>query len=331
MGAVRYWTERRSNKKSRQWKCNILYQPMFKHLLKGNEMKSFYSMIGDRQYMIRPDFELWHFKDAVNRPFGNHVHDNYEILYINAGTNIEYSVAGQNFRVAPNDLILINKDVPHHPITKQNSVFDRYLLWIAPDYVKSISSDGISLSDCFEDPLNKKRYVFHLKKNTLDHVKNVLMKFEQCYFGESYGNEILTRLYLTELLILLNRMYMDIDMDDDAVEEEAADNKMIKDLLEYISENLSGDLSLDKLSEQFNTNKYLLLREFKKHVGFTIHHFVQIQRLRKAEELICKNELSLYDICFCCGFGDYSNFFRAFTNHYGIAPGKYLKQAKENL
>lgn len=289
-------------------------------------MKSYRTVFCGRQHMIRSDYELQHLRDIAPKAMEDHKHNNYEILFINAGANMEFSLGGRRFKVVPNDIILVNSRVTHHPILKQDSVYDRILLWLTPEYVRSISKGGISLWHCFEDPLRKNRHVLHLKKNALDPVKGALLKFEQSYFGNSYGNEMLTPLYLAELLVMLNRIYLDVE--EDVVEDEIAVNKTIEGVLGYISENLSGDLTLDHLSERFFINKYHLLREFKKHVGYTIYQYIQLQRLRKAEDLIYESESSLSDVCYLCGFGDYSSFFRVFTSHYGLTPGQYAKKAR---
>lgn len=56
----------------------------------------------------------------------------------------------------------------------------------------------------------------------------------------------------------------------------------------------------------------------------TIHKYIKLKRLIKAKELIRQN-LPITEVYIKSGFGDYSNFFRAFKLEYGITPKEYYK------
>ena len=155
-------------------------------------------------------------------------------------------------------------------------------------------------------------------------IQHAMLRFEWNYFSDLYGHEHLARIYLIELLMMLNRMYLDVL--EGAVEDAAPPNKMIESVVAYILANLSSRITLDSLSEHFFVNKYYLLREFKKHVGYTIHQYIQEQRLNQAKRLIHSGELPLTEICYACGVSDYSSFFRLFKRRYGVPPGQYGKE-----
>jgi AraC-like DNA-binding protein len=48
------------------------------------------------------------------------------------------------------------------------------------------------------------------------------------------------------------------------------------------------------------------------------------KRLIKSAQLI-KNGAQVTETCVLCGFGDYSNFERAFRKEYGLSPRNYNK------
>jgi AraC-like DNA-binding protein len=85
---------------------------------------------------------------------------------------------------------------------------------------------------------------------------------------------------------------------------------------------------MDELSRHFFISKYHLSREFKKHTGTTLYRYVVQKRLILAKGLILQGNpiTAVYEQC---GFGDYSNFFRAFKNEYGTTPQEFLQVMQE--
>ena len=101
-------------------------------------------------------------------------------------------------------------------------------------------------------------------------------------------------------------------------------------IIAYIEENLNEDISLAALSSMFFISKYHLSREFKKYTNVTIHRYIKLKRLIRAKERILQNE-RITDVSAECGFGDYSNFFRAFKNEYEMTPKQFYKMMADKV
>ena len=113
-------------------------------------------------------------------------------------------------------------------------------------------------------------------------------------FNESYGNSVLKKAYLTELLVLLNRAFL--DSQDEDMELDVVYDEKISSVISFINENLQEDLSLESLANRFYTSKYHLLREFKKHTGYTIYQYIRKKRLITARMLL-KDGLRVTEAC----------------------------------
>ena len=55
-----------------------------------------------------------------------------------------------------------------------------------------------------------------------------------------------------------------------------------------------------------------------------IYEYILYKRILKAKELMY-SDISLTEIAFTCGFGDYSNFLRAFKKITGTSPKEYRR------
>ena len=87
----------------------------------------------------------------------------------------------------------------------------------------------------------------------------------------------------------------------------------------YISENLTEDLSLEKIAKSFFISKFYLCRAFKSYVGSSLHNFIVAKRVALAKRLIDSGEVAS-SVAYKVGFGDYSTFYRAYVKHIGKAP-----------
>lgn len=61
---------------------------------------------------------------------------------------------------------------------------------------------------------------------------------------------------------------------------------------------------------------------FKKEFGITIHDFIIQYKMQRAVEFL-KTGHSVEEVSILVGFGEYTNFSRAFKKFYGYSPSKY--------
>jgi AraC family transcriptional regulator len=81
--------------------------------------------------------------------------------------------------------------------------------------------------------------------------------------------------------------------------------------------DLSGLARIARLSP------YHFLRTFERLTGTTPHQYVVRMRLRRASIRLRLETTRISDLALDCGFGDISNFNRAFRAEFGISPRKY--------
>ena len=92
-------------------------------------------------------------------------------------------------------------------------------------------------------------------------------------------------------------------------------------IIRYISENLSGDLSVAALANSMNISSSGIIHSFKKELGISLHHYITQRRLIYARELII-NGHKPSKIYLDCGYSDYSSFYRAYVKFFGGPPSK---------
>jgi AraC-like DNA-binding protein len=272
--------------------------------------------------MLSDNFEFFHYKDNTPLEVEYHKHDFFEIYFFISG-DVTYIIEGKSYTLKPWDIILINNKELHKPVINHGAIYERIVIWVNPAFISKMSTPDSDLNMCFESTFKNKYNLLRPGTETLNIIKVILGKLNRILFADSFGAEILKELYLTELIVFLNRAYTDSDLVD--IGNDVSYNSKINKIINYINQNLSEDLSLDALSSRFYSSKYHLLREFKKHTGYTPHEYITLKRLITSKELL-RSGMSISDVCTECGFNNYSNFIRSFTKAFNISPKKYAKK-----
>jgi len=90
-----------------------------------------------------------------------------------------------------------------------------------------------------------------------------------------------------------------------------------------IDDRPDGDLSLGTLARESGLSPYHFLRTFERLTGVTPHQYVLRARLRAAATRLATEAGRVIDVALDSGFGDVSNFNRAFRTEFGLSPRAY--------
>lgn len=160
------------------------------------------------------------------------------------------------------------------------------------------------------------------RRPTLSCLEEICGKILLCQKEEAFGSNALSHIYLLEFLIYLNRAYFSRPS---MFHKEYLENEKVNEVLAYIDENLSSDLTLERLADLCFISKYHLAHQFKACTGMPVYRYIIKQRVTAARNLICSG-LSATEACMQCGFNDYSNFLKAFKREFGCTPKAFQKQ-----
>jgi AraC family transcriptional regulator len=86
-------------------------------------------------------------------------------------------------------------------------------------------------------------------------------------------------------------------------------------------------LSLRSLAREARLSPYHFLRTFERITGVTPHQYVLRVRLRRAATALATEPGKVVDVALESGFGDLSNFNRAFRAEFGVSPRAYRRRA----
>lgn len=242
--------------------------------------------------------------------FQLHVHDNYEIYLFLEG-DVKYVIEENEYQLTSGDLIIIRKHQLHRAFHNRPKRYERVILNVEPSFFTE--------NDC---PFYEKIFT-DVKPNVGSKIPTDIVKSSGIYDAfirlKQYSNNftdvynVVTKSVIIEILHLLN----DVNL----YTVSKLTNPLINQVITYLNENFTFNVSLDDLSLKFYVSKYHLCRTFLKSTGLTVHEYLIKKRLTYAKELI-KNGTSVCIAAEKSGFNNYSAFYKAFMSEYGFTPKK---------
>ncbi len=104
---------------------------------------------------------------------------------------------------------------------------------------------------------------------------------------------------------------------------QAADTAPVRDLLSWIPDHLTDDLSVPALARQINLSERQFTRVFRAETGVTAADHVESVRLDSACRLLETTNRSIQQIARTCGFGTPETMHRTFRRRLNTTPGDY--------
>ena len=256
-----------------------------------------------------------------------HIHDCYEVYYSISGGK-QFLIDNRVYEFKPGDIFFINQYESHYLSQVDQTTHERIVLSIHPEYVKRFSTPRTDLSCCFTrrdtafghritlTEEEKKRFVYYIHKLS-----------QQADFGQ----DVLDQAAFLELMTYLNRVFLSrcAQTPEGVVHEPArTHHRQIYEILSYVNQHLAENLTISVLASQFYLSSSYLSKIFKEETGTTINRYITAKRISRAKALLAEGH-SVAETSALCGFGDYSNFLKAFTRAVGISPKKYASYVHE--
>ncbi len=101
----------------------------------------------------------------------------------------------------------------------------------------------------------------------------------------------------------------------------------IRRLIEFIEENLDGDLTLEAMAGEVEISPLYLPRAFKSAVGQSPHQYVLARRIERARDLLRNTDSPIVEVALSSGFSSQSHLCNWFLRAVGVSPAAYRRQS----
>ena len=267
---------------------------------------------------LNNDFKVFHLKDKKCKEFEYHNHDFNKIVFFISG-KVTYLIEGRAYNLKPYDLLFVSGSEVHKPVVNPDQTYERIIIWVNPEYLEK-QNNGCDLLTCFKSSLRGESNLIRLNPDLHENIKHLFKNLSDESKSNKFGSIVLYNALFIQLMVQLNRICLDTQ--DTVISDDIIYNENINNIINYINNNLTEDLSIENISRRFFVNKYYLMHNFKAQTGYSLHNYIIQKRLIYAKSLI-KKGCSITEAYIESGFNDYTSFVRAFKSMFGQPPKSY--------
>ena len=270
-----------------------------------------------REGYLNENYHYFHLRDTAGQERSYHFHEFDKIVLLLSG-RVDYTVESVTYALRPWDVLLVRHHAIHRAVIDKSEPYDRVILYLDRRFFER-SLPGSGLMDCFEWADKSGQYLLAPDEEQKKALASALTAYEAVSADRDLGAQLLRDSCLIQFMVYINRLSVSAS----SAPETPQDEK-IAQILSYINENLSRELSVDQLAERVYLSRYHFMRLFKAQTGTTVHAYVRQKRLLSAARLI-REGVPAGQAAAECGFNDYSAFSRAFRESFGVSPGQLKK------
>ena len=270
------------------------------------------------EHMVRP---------AAYNMRRNHFHPEYEIyLLLHGKRQIIYE--NQAYLLEEGDLALIDSSRIHMTLSVPDSpelYYERIILYINKEKIDEYDRifPELKMGSYFQQHDG----IYKLSSKERKQLMQMFELIEQELDGEQDKSRILIDLAIIQFFINFWRLNKSAALFPGRFERQPKGKFSIAhEVSEYISAHFCEQIPLEKLAEKFSVSESYLSRSFKDVVGVGIREYVNILRIRKAQEMLEDSKLTVLEIAKAVGFDSANYFGRVFQTHLAISPSQYRKQ-----
>jgi AraC-like DNA-binding protein len=251
----------------------------------------------------------------INMEF-QHFHNFYEI-HILLDSSANHILEGKLYHISLFDIICLKPYMLHKSAYPQGSPKKRLIIQfnIVP-YNKILQYELDKVMTIFEASLP----IYRFDQKHQETLFSILNDIFQLSRSKSSINTLFIHNKLIEFLCTVYNYRKYNKYEPESLNTTAS---KIYSIASYIHNHYSDTLSLNILAKQFYVSNYYLSHLFKEVTGFTLINYIQMTRIRNAQQLLLYTDKKITEISGLCGFNSFSQFDRVFQKFCHTSPREY--------
>ncbi len=275
----------------------------------------------------------------ISVQFGNgingideHTHEFLEFIYILEGSGC-HVIDGMAYEVNCGDLLFVNFGQTHSFKKSPDMRFVNILL--DPSFMSKELLDSDNIANLFQSSLFEEFYEINCdysrqcvsfegeeKEDNDRLVATMLDEFKSRRTGYQSVLHGCVRILFTRLLRKLS-VYSD-ELSPSVSEE----NRIIREIVDYIDENCSEKISLEELASRSFYNPSYFGRLLKRYFGKSFTQYIKEKRIANAAFNLEHSEHTVEAVMELAGYSDKKLFYKHFREIYGMTPKEYRQSRK---
>lgn len=247
-----------------------------------------------------------------------HSHAFYELIFCCNSCGAEYLVGSERYRIQQGDVIFVPPGVSHRPLLpdSMSAPYSRYVLWLSQEFMDRFAQ-------LLEDPLTETQAYVSLLRTRGTPWETLGELFANGIAEAEARDDGWEAALIGNTITLLTQIKRATDARS-ARRLKAENPELLDRIMAYVEENYPHRITTEELGRHFYVSSSTVSHLFKQKMGISFYRYVTQRRLIEAKKLIQGGHV-MEDVSRIVGFSDYSTFYRAFKQEFGISPRQFAQ------
>lgn len=253
-----------------------------------------------------------------------HTHEFIEFVYILSGKG-QHKINNVGYEVERGDTVFINIGQTHSFQSVGEMKYVNCIL--LPEFMSNELADSenvldilsLSFFDDFDGKIEKLTPKVSFRGDKMIEVEEIIKMMLKEFSGKELGYKSILKGYLT---VYLSKILREM-RGNDIVGITRHITKISPDILKYIEENYSEQITLTELAQKCFYNPSYFSRVFKECYGKKLTDYIHEKRIAASMRLLRETALSVEQISTQVGYQEKRQFYKMFRRYTGVTPRNY--------
>ena len=244
-----------------------------------------------------------------------HLHTHHELSFNFSYVPIRHSISGHLYETNTPYIVYRAPFTLHSSNTLNNDPYIRYKLDLNP-YLFSIYDGIISMGNFH----NANEYIIPATNDQMESFRHLLDMLDEYY--QTGNNNSFDKTCVGLLAAIFGKLS---NLSDHVLVKHIPSQPYIQDVMYYIINHISENLTVDTLSKIFFVSRTKLYKDFRQVTNLSLHEYITTVRISLAKTWIME-EVPVSQLAERCGFTQAASFIVMFKNLTGMTPIEYRNQ-----
>ena len=289
----------------------------------NSDMKRARILVGTGQELVQyrhdADTRIWY--NDLPAGYEPHWHSALEII-VPVENWYDVTVQGTTYHVMPGDIFIVPPGELHSIVAPASGC--RFIFLSDLSAFSRIHGFG-GIQSILATPLHITRAEY---PGIYDDVYQILVQMRNEYFSKNEFAELSILSLMAGMFVKIgtNHLYSINMCPNMRVYKQKEYVDKFTSVMDYIDAHYMDELNLDDIASSIGFSKYHFSRLFKQYTGYTFCAYITYRRVKIAEELLEKPELSITEVGLQAGFPSISTFNRVFKQAKNCTPSEYREK-----
>jgi AraC-like DNA-binding protein/quercetin dioxygenase-like cupin family protein len=250
-----------------------------------------------------------------------HYHPECELLLVQAG-RLEIDLSDESYTMESGDVVILGNSQLHRD-RNTGGLLDYIVLQF--DLHTFFDQSTIPYLQYFNEtkvPLSAMNYVFRQNPKANEEAAACIREIHKEALQKESGYELAVNLLIKKLLLILIRN----DTRGLLADQDRVERIRLKPVLDYVESNIDNRFAVEDACRLANMSYYYFVKFFKKIMGLSFTEYVNLRKIKRAEQLLLTRDLSVTEVGDQIGMANMAHFYKMFKRFNGCSPKEFQRK-----